>query len=169
LRPGADWASRSEARRLTARPSSGTGTSTIAPAVANTGTLEVASGTLDFMGAVTGKGIDTISGASTLEFGAAVASKTTVGDQNIGFTGGGTLDLTDPKVFWGEISNFAGTDTIELLGSWKYSSFSENANGTLATLTLASGATKHAFDFVGSYTQGDFKITSGATSTIAFM
>jgi hypothetical protein len=148
----------------------GTGISTIAPAVTNTGTLEVASGTLDFMGAVTGKGIDTISGASTLEFDAAVASKTTVGDQDIGFTGGGggTLDLTDPKAFWGEISNFGATDTIELLGSWTYSSFSENSGGTLATLTLASGATKHAFDFVGSYAQGDFKITSGATSTITF-
>ena len=59
----------------------GTGTSTIAPAVTNTGTIEVASGTLDFMRAVTGTGTDTISGASTLEFGAAVSSSTTVGDQ----------------------------------------------------------------------------------------
>ena len=146
----------------------GTGTSTIAPGVTNTGTLEVTSGTLNFKGAVTGQGTETISGASTLEFGAAVASSKTLGDQNIGFTGGGTLDLTDPTAFWGEISDFAATDTIELLGSWKSSSFSENSGGTLATLTLASGATKHAFDFVGDYTQGDFKITSGATSTITF-
>jgi hypothetical protein len=146
----------------------GTGTSTIEPAVTNTGTIEVTSGTLDFMGAVTGKGIETISGASTLEFDAAVASKATVGNQNIGFTGGGTLDLTDPTVFWGEISGFATTDTIELLGSWAFSSFSENSGGTLATLRLISGATKHAFDFVGDYTRADFQITSGATSTITY-
>ena len=146
----------------------GTGTSMIALAVTNTGTLKVTSGTLDFMGAVTGKGIDTISGASTLEFDAAVSSSTTVGSQNIGFTGGGTLDLTDPQAFWGEISGFATTDAVELLGSWAFSSFSENSGGTLATLTLVSGATKHSFDFVGDYAQGDFKITSGATSTIAY-
>jgi len=146
----------------------GMGASAIAPAVTNTGTLEVTSGTLDFMGAVTGEGTETISGASTLEFDAAVNSKTAVGNQNIGFTGGGTLDLTDPKAFWGEISDFAATDTVELLGSWAFSSFSENSGGTLATLTLASGATTHAFDFVGGYMQGDFKITSGATSTITY-
>jgi hypothetical protein len=146
----------------------GAGTSTIGPAVTNTGTLKVASGTLDFIGAVTGTGTDTISGASTLEFDGAVSSSKTLGDQNIGFTGGGTLDLTDPNAFWGEISGFAATDAIELLGSWAFSSFSENSGGTLATLTLASGATKHAFDFVGGYTQGDFKIVSGATSTITY-
>jgi hypothetical protein len=146
----------------------GTGASAIAPAVTNTGTIEVTSGTLDFMRAVTGTGTDTIWGASTLEFDAAVSSSTTVGDQNIGFTGGGTLDLTDTKAFWGEVSSFAATDTIELLGSWAFSSFSENSGGALATLTLVSGTTKHAFDFVGDYTQGDFKITSGATSTITY-
>jgi hypothetical protein len=145
--------------------SGGTG-STIAPAVTNTGTLEVTSGTLDFMGAVTGTGTDTISGASTLEFDSGVSSSTTVGSQNIGFTGGGTLDLTDPTSFYGEISDFAVGDTVDLSGSWAFSGFSENSGGTLATLTLVNGATTHAFDFVGDYTQGDFKITSGTTSTI---
>jgi hypothetical protein len=143
-----------------------TSTSTIAPAVTNTGTIEVAAATLDFKGAVTGTGTDTISGASTLEFDSAVSSSTTVGSQNIGLTGGGTLDLTDPTAFFGEISNFATTDTVELLGSWAFSGFSENSGGTLATLTLINGTTKHAFEFVGDFAQGDFKITSGATSTI---
>jgi hypothetical protein len=144
----------------------GTSTSTIAPAVTNTGTIEVTAATLDFKGAVTGTGTDTISGASTLEFDSGMSSSTTVGSQNIGFTGGGTLDLTDPNAFFGEISNFATTDTVELLGSWAFSAFSENSGGTLATLTLVNGSTTHAFDFVGDFTQSDFKITSGATSTI---
>jgi hypothetical protein len=115
---------------------------------------------------VTGTGTDTISGASTLEFDSAVSSSTTVGSQNISFTGGGTLDLTDPTSFYGEMSGFAAGDTVELLGSWAFSGFSENSGGTLATLTLTNGATTHAFDFVGDYTKGDFKITSGATSII---
>jgi hypothetical protein len=142
----------------------GTSASTIAPAVTNTGTIEVTAATLDFKEAVTGTGTDTISGASTLEFDAAVSSSTTVGSQNIGFTGGGTLDLMDPTSFYGEISSFAKGDTVELLGSWAFSGISDVSGVT--TLTLASGATTHGFEFVGNFTQGDFKITSGATSTI---
>jgi hypothetical protein len=136
----------------------GTSTSTIAPAVTNTGTIDVTAATPDFKGAVTGTGTDTISGASTLEFDSAVSSSTTVGSQNIGFTGGGTLDLTDPTSFYGEMSGFAAGDTVELLGSWAFSGFSENSGGTLATLTLTNGATTHAFDFVGKYAQGDLKL-----------
>jgi len=144
----------------------GTGTSRIAPAITNTGTIKVTAGKLDLKAAIIGTGTDTISGASILEFGSAVSSSTTVGAQNIGFTGGGTLDLTDPWSFYGEVSDFAAGDTVELLGSWAFSGFSENSGGTLATLTLVNGTTTHAFDFVGDYAQGDFKITSGATSTI---
>ena len=36
----------------------------------------------------------------------------------------------------------------------------------MTTLTLASGATKHAFTFAGDYAQGDFHIASGATTVI---
>ena len=132
----------------------------------NSGTLAVSNGdTVDVETAVTGTGTDTISAASTLEFDSAVSSSTTVGSQNIRFTGG-TLDLTDPARFCGEVSDFAAGDTVELLGRWRFSGFSENSGGTLATLTLVNGTTTHAFDFVGDYTRGDFKITSGATSTI---
>jgi hypothetical protein len=131
----------------------------------------VSSGTLDFKGAVAGgtattPATDTISGASTLEFDTTVGSSTTVGSQDIGFTGGGTLDLMSPKNFWGEISNFAAGDAIDLLGNWTLSSFSENSGGTLGTLTLASGTTTHAFEFVGNFTQGSFHIASGATTVI---
>ena len=72
----------------------------MAPAVTNQGTLKVTAQTLDFQGAVTGTGTDTIyAGTSTLEWNSAVSSSTTVGSQNIGFTGGGTVDLTDPTSF----------------------------------------------------------------------
>jgi hypothetical protein len=38
----------------------------------------------------------------------------------------------------------------------------------VTTLTLASGSTTHGFDFVGDYTQGDFTITPGTTTTIKY-
>ena len=137
-----------------------------ATTLTNSGEIEALGGTLDFKGTISGTGKDKISGATTLEFDSAVSSRTTVGSQNIGFTGGGTLDLTDPTSFYGEVSSFAAGDTVELLGSWAFSRFSENSGGTLATLTLVNGTTTHAFDFVGDYAPGDFKIASGATSTI---
>ncbi|HZZ62277.1 MAG TPA: hypothetical protein VFE63_14075 [Roseiarcus sp.] len=165
---------------------SGTGASVITPKVTNTGVntgggavdggIYVSSGTLDFKGAVIGGAvatpgpdtISTISGASSsvLEFDAAVASSATVGSQDIVFgSGGGTLDLTKPTNFWGEISGFAAGDAVDLLGNWKFSSISDVSGVT--TLTLANGATtKHAFTFVGDYAQGDFHIASGSTTII---
>ncbi len=144
----------------------GTGTSVIAPAVTNTGTLEVSAGMLDCQAAISGTGSDQISGASTLEFGAGVSTAATLGDQDIGFTGGGTLDLLKPTSFYGEISDFAAGDTVELLGSWAFSGISETAGVT--TLTLAKGSTTHGFEFVGDYTQSDFSITSGTTTKIGY-
>jgi hypothetical protein len=140
----------------------GTGTSVIAPAVTNTGTVEVTAGTLDLQGAVTGRGTDKVSGASTLEFDSTVAAT-----QTVKFLGGAsTVDLTDPNGFFGKIAGFASLDAVQLSGDWDFSSFSENAAGTLGTLTLANDASHHAFDFVGDYTASDFKIASGATTTI---
>ncbi len=144
----------------------GTDTSVITPKVTNDGTVLVSSGTLELKGAVSGKGTDTISGASTLEFGAGVSSAATLGDQDIGFTGGGTLHLLAPTSFYGEISDFAAGDTVELLGSWAFSGISEAAGVT--TLTLASGSTTHGFEFAGDYTQSNFSITSGKTTTIGY-
>jgi len=144
----------------------GTGTSAIAPAVTNTGMIEVTAGTLDLEGKVSGKGTDTISGAATLEFSAGVSTAATLGDQDIGFTGGGTLHLLAPTSFYGEISDFAAGDTVELLGSWVFSGISETAGVT--TLTLAKGSTTHAFEFVGDYAHKDFSIISGSTTTIGY-
>jgi hypothetical protein len=153
-------------------PGTGTrGMSVIAPKVTNSGTILVSSGTLDIKGAVTGgtaatPGIGTISGASILEFDSTVASKTTLGSQDIGFTGGGTLDLTDPKGFWGEISGFAASDTIELLGSWSFVKLAENSAQTLGTLTLTNGGTKHAFEFVGDFAAASFSIEASGSNTL---
>jgi hypothetical protein len=136
----------------------------------NKGTIDVANGASVTIAPtnqrVAGKGTDTISGDSTLAFDAGVSSATTLGSQNIGFTGGGTLDLLKPTGFYGEISGFAAGDMVELLGSWTFSNVSQA--GGVTTLTLASGSTTHAFEFVGNYGQSNFSITSGATTTIGY-
>ena len=73
----------------------GTGVSTIAPNVTNTGTIDVSSGTLDFEGGISGTGSDAISGAATLEFDATVSA-----GQTVSFTGsGGEVALHKPARF----------------------------------------------------------------------
>jgi hypothetical protein len=145
----------------------GTGTSLIAPKAINDGTVLVSSGTLEFKGAATGTGTDTIQSGATLEFGAGVGTAATPGDQDIGFsTGGGTLHLLAPTNFYGEISDFGSGDMVALKGSWDFSSISET--GGVTTLTLASGSTTHSFEFVGDYTEGDFNIASGTTTKITY-
>jgi hypothetical protein len=128
----------------------GAKTSTIAPALTNTGTVLVSSGVLDLQRAVTGTGAETISGASTLEFDSTVA-----GGQTIGFTGaGGTLDLGDPQGFSGKISGFdtvGSNDRLEIAAPWTYLRFSENAADTQGTLTFASGASQISLTLLGNY------------------
>jgi Protein of unknown function (DUF3383) len=133
----------------------GTGTSLIAPAVANSGTIEVTSGTLDFKGAISGTGTDTILGASTLEFDAKVA----VG-QTVQFTGvRGELALHAPAAFAGQISGFdtvGANDTIEVARPWVFSGFTENAGGAQGTLTFANGASTLSLTLLGDYIPADF-------------
>jgi fibronectin-binding autotransporter adhesin len=143
-----------------------TNSGTINVANGETASIYVTKGTVTGDGTVTGKGTFTISGDSTLEFDAKVSGAKTLGDQDIDFTGGGTLDLLKPAGFNGEISGFKAGDTIELLGSWDFSSISPGADVT--TLTLAKGSTTHAFEFAGDYTQSEFSFTPGKTTTIGF-
>ena len=133
----------------------------------NNGAIDVAnSDSVTIKPAVTGTGTDTISGDSTLEFEARVSSAKTRGDQDIDFSGAGTLDLLKPTSFYGEISDFGSGDTVELKGSWAFSSIS-HAHGVTA-LTLARGSTTHGFEFVGDYTPSNFSITPGTTTTIKY-
>jgi hypothetical protein len=135
----------------------GTATSVVAPAVTNTGTIEVAAGTLDMQGAVTGTGSDEISGASTLEFDATVSA-----GQTVSFTrSGGDLALHNPGVFAGDIGGFdaagAGSnDTIEVAQAWVFTGFTENASGTEGTLGFASGSSARSLTLLGDYNPAGF-------------
>jgi hypothetical protein len=137
-------------------------------AFTNNGAINVANGeTATIDTAVTGEGTETISGGSTLEFEKGVSSAATLGDQDIDFTGAGALHLLKAAGFYGEISDFAAGDKIELKGTWDFSAISQ-ADG-MTTLTLTRGSTTHGFEFAGDYAQSDFSITPGSpTTTIKF-
>ena len=146
--------------------SSGVGVSHIAPGIANSGTLEVVSGTLDIEGAITGTGKDVMFGASTLELDAGVAA-----GQSVSFTGAGSiLELLDPQVFAGKLSGFdtVGTnDTLALSDVWTYVGFKENAGHTEGTMTVANGATDATVTFVGNYNASLFHSVTNTTGTAA--
>jgi hypothetical protein len=134
---------------------------------ANDKTAQVSAGKLEIDGAVTGVGTDTISGPAKLLFDAAVSTATTLGDQDINLSGkGGTMALVDPTDFYGKISDFGLNDTVKLEGFWAFSALS-HASG-VTTLTLAEGATRHAFEFVGDYSRSEFHITPGAITKVTY-
>ena len=143
----------------------GTGTSVIAPAVTNTGTIEVTGATLDVQGVVTGTGADEISGSSTLEFDSTVAA-----GQTVSFTGsGGTLNLGAPQGFAGKISGFdtvGANDTIEVAAPWVFSGFTENVGGTRGTLGFMNGASTLSLTLIGNYNPADFHQTQANGSTL---
>ena len=132
----------------------GTGTSVIAPAVTNTGTIEVTGATLDMQGVVAGTGADEISGSSTLEFDSTVAA-----GQTVSFTGSGELALSDPAAFAGRIGGFdtvGANGAIEVAGPWVFSGFKEKAAGTQGALEFANGASTISLILLGNYNPADF-------------
>jgi hypothetical protein len=142
---------------------------TIGATVENNGTIKAegaAGSTVEFERSVIGNGHGSadISGGGTLEFAKKV-------HQNIDFdTGGGTLSLLDPTAFdargSGSITGFAAGDTISLAGDWAFGTLTNPSGAT--HLTLTSGDKAHTFDFSGTFSQSDFTIASGATTTIKF-
>ena len=146
------------------------GSGTIGATVENNGTIKAegaAGSTVEFERKVIGNGHGSadISGGGTLEFAKKVV-------QNIDFgTGGGTLSLLDPTAFdahgSGSIAGFAAGDTISLAGDWAFGTLTNPTSGT-THLTLTSGVEAHTFDFIGAFSQSDFTIASGATTTIKF-
>jgi hypothetical protein len=144
----------------------GTGTSTIAPALANTGTIIVTSGTLDLKGAVGGgTGGLTISGAAALEADAAVGS-----GQTARFIGsGGEFIFGDATGFDGTISDFGVTDKLEFDAPFTTGTsvnFVENAGNTQGVLTLNDGSAHATITLLGSYIPADFHATSSASGTL---
>ena len=140
--------------------------------VANAGTIEVAAGTLDVTGAVSGGGTTQIDAGATFQIGSTDADPVT-------FNGtGGTFvidnaALTDANHYTGTIGDgvagdFVSGDTIDLkdvsytLGT-ETDVWSQGANG--GTLTIYSGTTAEAsINLAGSYNQNDFELVSDGGS-----
>ncbi len=141
----------------------GTATSTIAPAIANTGTIEVWAATLELQGAITGTGSEQISGAATLELAGRVGA-----DQKVSFSGaGGALELLNPTAFAAKISDFdaggASGDSLVVASHWTFSKFVENAADTSGTMTLADGAATATLTLTGNYAASGFASSTNAS------
>ena len=141
--------------------------------IANSGLIWADGGNITINGAVTGTGSALISGASTLEFGAASSINVTFVDDD----GFGTLALDNPTAYTGQIFGFTGTDLensdiIDLKGitfddagtSWTYYDDSgSNTGGILTIYETSFGVTTAVVSITfgdGEYTSDNFILTS---------
>ena len=140
----------------------GSAVSTIGGPVFDDGTVEVATGTLDFAGKLFGTGILKIDSGTTMEADGS-AIKTLTADFNGSHA---TLAMKFAKTFAATISGFAASDTLELLSA-KATGASVNGsdqlvivngNTTVATLQLAGSYAGVTFT-VGSNGHGGTDIT----------
>ncbi len=142
----------------------GTGVSTIAAALTNTGTIEVASGTLDLQQGASGVGGTLkIDAGKTLQIDGAVSS-----GQTVGFNGGGDkLVLTAAQQFSGTLQNFGAGDQLDLRQfdpATTTVTFSEKADNSGGTLTVTNGALTAKIQLSGQYTASGFHISSDGVS-----
>ena len=130
----------------------GTGTSTVAPAIINTGKIVAASGNARSKGRRVGgrDGYDFRGVHARVRCGCRRRS-----DCRLHRVRAATFISALCTSFSATISGYdtggaGGTsDAIQLLGNWTETGFSENSADTLATLTLSNGTTKSALHFAG--------------------
>ncbi|MGY3574361.1 VCBS repeat-containing protein [Bradyrhizobium sp. USDA 4504] len=141
----------------------GTGGLVLASAVANSGLIWANGGTVTAEGDVTGNGNALISGAGTIEFGAASAAGVTFDT-----TAAGHLILDDAFHFSGTVTGLDGNDDIDLkgisFGAGTTLSFTENQAGTGGTLTVSDGAHTANIVLLGQYDPNGFAEKADATN-----
>lgn len=133
--------------------------STVAIAMANTGTIESASGTLDLQKAVTGTGVLKIDAGKIIQVDAAVSAGQTV---TFG-QGGDKLVLTDAASFAAKLSNFTVGDKLDLRQfnpATTTVGFAENSGMTQGTLTVTDGALQAKIILLGQYSTSQFHTSS---------
>ncbi|MGI8841233.1 MAG: hypothetical protein ACR2F8_10725, partial [Caulobacteraceae bacterium] len=144
--------------------SGGTGTSVIAVKAADSGSMEAASGTLDFKQKITGAGAMSVDAGAILEADSSAASTLTAT-----FNGaGGVLALKTPSKFAATIAGFALGDTIDLLGKAATSA----TLGAGDTLVITNGSKAVAtLQLTGNYAGDTFAVASdghgGTSVTVA--
>ena len=120
--------------------------------VINTGTLEANDGTLLITGNVTGSGDVVITGGGLADFSGAF-------NQNVVFTGAGTLELA--QAYGGTVTGLDTGDALDLT-NLSYSAseiITWTQHGGSGTLTIHDGSKTEGIMLVGSYTQADFTLS----------
>jgi hypothetical protein len=132
-------------------------------AIQNSGNIGADGGNVALNGAATGTGTVTISGSSTLEFGAA-------SDDNTSFAAGatGTLKLDQAKNFSGSVSGFGAGDKLDLsdiaFGANLTLGYSANAASTGGMLSVSDGTHSASIALFGQFAAAGFKVGSDAGS-----
>jgi hypothetical protein len=133
--------------------------STVAVAIANTGTVEAAYGTLDLQNKITGAGTLKIDGGATLQADNAVANT-----QTIAFNGANAkLVLTNTQQFLGKLRDFGLGDKLDLRQfdpSTTTLAFTENGFHTQGVLTVTDGALQAKITLLGQYMASGFHKSS---------
>ena len=135
------------------------GTLQITDNVSNSGTLAAEGGTLMADGNVSGSGDVIIGGRGHADFAGAV-------DQNVAFTGPGTLELDHSQSFSGTVTGFGAGDAIDLndLAYSANETVTWTQGGGSGTLTVNDNGTTENITLNGNYTQGEFALTNNGTA-----
>ena len=125
--------------------------------VTNDGTLETTGGILYVTTPVTGTGSVSISGGGTASF-------QNTFDQDVNFSGTGTLALADPSAFQATMSGLATGDTIDLTGIASSDIASVTIDQSSADagtiVVIETGGTQLSFNYTGNLSGDQFAPTS---------
>ena len=148
----------------------GTGVSDVGVATTNSGAVSVNQGKLEFSSTVANTGTMTatgsvlelthaVSGAGALDIGTGGVMDLVRGKdagQTVDFLGTGKLELESAGTFAGHISDFKGSDLIDLLSM---AATRESFSGGVLTVFDGSAAVAH-LNFNGSYSTSNFSLAS---------
>jgi hypothetical protein len=143
----------------------GLGDTTILAPLVNSGTVDVAAGTLSLEQTVSGNGTFLLHGLSTLDFAGVVGTGGTINF----LSPTATLEVETTGAFGATILGFAQGNTIDAAsisqGAATLLNFTQAGNG--GTLSISDGTHSAQFALIGSYTTAAFHIASdnhGGTS-----
>ncbi len=130
--------------------------SAIGGAVINEGLIQATSGTLTFLGSVSGAGTLALGTGTTMNFSAGVGA-----GQTALLGAGTTLGVNAVDGFGATITDFAAADIIGLNGMAFSAGSTESFDQSTDRLTVSNGSVSTTLRFAGSYSAGNFALGSG--------
>ncbi len=130
--------------------------SAIGGAVINEGLIQATSGTLTFLGSVSGAGTLSLGTGTTMNFSAGVGA-----GQTALLGAGTTLGVNAVDGFGATITDFAAADIIGLSGMTFGAGSTESFDQSTDRLTVSNGSVSTTLRFAGSYSAGNFALGSG--------